>query len=277
MFKKAKLRVIDGVAGVFTRVGMFQHSAWNVLSDLGVALLSPEELERYTLASYGAKSLYSTDRSFQEQGLFEWEERLIAESFPARPARILVAACGGGREVLPLLERGYEIVAFDPVEGFVRALARRAGSLQAHLEAGCLGFSGLVSGGERGGFQVEGPFDAVVVGWGALAHILRPEDVVALLVRLRALAPVGPVLASFFVPVHGSTTHGARRTGLRRLLTRVTGRSFADDRLSFQALAGAMRYYDKADLHRLAKQAGYDVEHYEEVSGAARAVLRPCS
>src|SRR5690606_9978650 len=54
------------------------------------------------------------------RGLFGWELELLAPPFPAR-GRILIGGAGGGREAIALIERGYQVVAFDQAAELVRA------------------------------------------------------------------------------------------------------------------------------------------------------------
>jgi 2-polyprenyl-3-methyl-5-hydroxy-6-metoxy-1,4-benzoquinol methylase len=272
MFNRVKGAFVDTAALLLTRVGTLQNAGWNALSDLGIALLDLDDLERYTLASYGVRSAYTADAAFQEQGLFPWENRLVDEFFPRPPAHILVPACGGGREIVPLLRRGYSVTAFDPVEKFVRVAAERTAGFGDQARVLRLSFDDLLKGPVQ---PPGGPFDAVLVGWGALAHVLRPQDAQNLLRRLREASSGGPIVVSFFSPNRAAVAAGSRRARFRAVLSRLTGSDFSDPGLSFQPLAGAMRYYDRAQLEMMSRSAGLAVELYEEEGGAVRALLMP--
>ncbi|HKO49583.1 MAG TPA: hypothetical protein VJV79_17760, partial [Polyangiaceae bacterium] len=72
---------------------------------------------------YGRAAKYARGSDHNESGLFAFERDVIEQAFPAPPAAILVCACGGGRELFSLVERGYRIAAaYDPVPGFIEAL-----------------------------------------------------------------------------------------------------------------------------------------------------------
>ena len=159
-----------------------------------------------------------------ERGLFDWERDWYDAALPPAPARVLVTAAGAGREVAALLARGYVVDAFEPVPRLASACAAlpRFGTVVVadhddFVRAAC---------GDGGGPAAPlgaRAYDAVVVGWGSLAHLLTARDRVALLRACRAVSPRGPILASFFTaraePPPGLRGRAARAAGggLRRL------------------------------------------------------------
>jgi hypothetical protein len=131
-----------------------------------------------------------SDEHWNTSGLREWEAAAVEHAFPAG-ARVVVTGAGGGREVLALLERGYDAIGYEPHPGLVAAgedlLARH-------------GHPGRMSSMGRNAFPRTEPFDALLAGWGS--YMLTPGRAhrTAFLRGARERMPQGaPALLSFFV------------------------------------------------------------------------------
>jgi hypothetical protein len=155
--------------------------------------------------------------------LFSWEEEAIAKYFPRPPARLLVGAAGGGREVLALAAMGYEVVAFEPSAPLAALMADRLpkGLNVMVYRAGYEDMPNLFPPrpGMRGGnLETWSGFEAAILGFGSYSH-LRTEGA-----RIRTLSSFaryvrGPILVSF----HQSDTsklppNGGQTERLGRLL-----------------------------------------------------------
>jgi hypothetical protein len=163
-------------------------------------------LAAYSDRMYAATSTYRADSPNFREGLFHWEDDMIARVFPAPPGRVLVGGAGGGREAFALAARGFEVVAFDPSDGLARSMAERAKALPAvtplvgryeelpHLRH--------VDTHAPADVRRLGPFKVTVFGWTSFSHIRRRSERVA---ALRAAAAVtdGPVVISFFLRTDG--------------------------------------------------------------------------
>lgn len=159
--------------------------------------LTPETARALTSLAYASKGHYA--QSWHgELGLFDFEEAAIGSHFPPAPARVLVPGCGAGRELVALAARGYVVAGSDPDTGMLDAARARLGP-DVQLETGWL--QDLVDDAEL----LEGPWDAIIVGWGAVGHLLEDGERRAVLSALRARTD-GPVLISWRV---------APRQGLR--------------------------------------------------------------
>jgi hypothetical protein len=129
-----------------------------------------------------------TDEEMVRSGLFDWEQRTIEEHFPPGAA-VAVVGAGAGREVLALLEAGYDARGYEPHPG----LARRGAELLENA-----GHPGRLHGSQRDTFPGGGPLDAAVVGWGAYGLIGGRATRVDLLRGARArLSPGDPLLVSY--------------------------------------------------------------------------------
>lgn len=178
-----------------------------------------------------------------DAGLFEWEREWLDEALPPAPARVLVSGAGRGREVVALQRRGYEVDALEPssAHGELTRVCRGRSWRLAHQD--------LAAG--RG---PDGPYDAVLLGWGSFSYVLEPEAREALVARLDALCPAGPLLASFARRVESRSAalaHGAEVGG--KLLRARRG---LDPGVSFLPHAGFLIGLDEAEIGELGRRVG---------------------
>lgn len=172
------------------RPSRLQIGARALRAGVCLGLASPELLAAVDEEAYARRryAYHDTDEH-NLRGLFPWEERAL-QAFP-ETGRVLVTAVGGGREVLALRRRGYEVVGCECNE----RLRARANALLERLAPGepvrpvardrCLVDAGL--------------FDAAVVGWGSYTAIRGTSRRRAFLSELGAcLRPGAPALISFF-------------------------------------------------------------------------------
>jgi hypothetical protein len=157
------------------------------------AALSIEEKSDVSVRLYDASPVH------RGTAMQPWEQAWLARRLPPAPSRILVGACGAGRELLPLTPAGYTVDAFEPAPslaatarertiGAARVLAFRYEELSAAVLDGAPNAAAELAR-ER--------YDAVLLGWGSLAHVLDERERMRLMQALARLCPQGPWLASF--------------------------------------------------------------------------------
>jgi SAM-dependent methyltransferase len=137
------------------------------------------------------------DAEYNAAGLFDWESCAIDEHFPAG-GKLVVTGAGGGREVLALLDRGYEAVGYEPNERFVEAGSAFLASR---------GYPGCLQPIERDAFpSCDDNLDAIVVGWGSYTLIPGRNRRVAFLQDARRQLKEGaPLLVSYIeLPARGA-------------------------------------------------------------------------
>jgi hypothetical protein len=159
----------------------------------------------------GEQSKY-TDEKHIRSGLADWEQAVITEAFPPG-ARVVVTAAGAGREILGLLEQGFDPVGYEPHEDLVKA--GRAVLVADALPADRL----RVSARDRFPDHTE-HCDAVIIGWGSFSLVPGRHRRNELLRAARALLePGAPMLVSFFPRGNNPYFPVAYRTAttLRRL------------------------------------------------------------
>lgn len=139
------------------------------------------------------------DEQYNLGGLQAWEAAAIDAHFPPG-TRVLVTGAGGGREVIALLERGFDAVGYEPNADLAAA---GAALLRKH------GHGERLSACERDAFPAAASScDALVVGWGSYMLIPGRARRVAFLRAGRQVMPEGaPLLCSFFVRRPGNRYH----------------------------------------------------------------------
>lgn len=233
-----------------------------VLDGVASTALSPQDRQALTV------DVYDRQLRFRRAGPFAWEPPWWEADLPSAPARILVGGCGTGREVRALLDRGYRVWAFDPSPVAVAA-CRRANPDAEHVE--CFDYATLSRRPDAGTSAVHPsdlPFDAALLGWGSLSHLLAPSEHVRLFEALARLCPGGPILASFFLLDSSWPRDGrARRLGLR------LGRWLAEARetvgpearkMRLLAHAGFVYAFEQAELEHLAEACGRELRMYRD-------------
>lgn len=240
---------VHGVAALSRAQVALTKATSNVVVAVGAVAchsLKERELDRLAVLIYDTGSLHRSDR------IDPWEHRWWAGALPKRPGRVLVAACGAGRELLWLLERGWEVEGFDPAPSLVASARARVGG-RARVE--CLDFAAFVSESHR-----RERLDAILIGSTALSHCLSDASRRALVRACAALCPRGPILMSW---QDGHTARGNR--GRAHGLSARVGRALGALRglggewrecLSHLPHAGPTAFLEPAELHSLAKAAG---------------------
>ena len=182
---------------------------------LWLGLFDPEHVAAANAAAYGRWDRYH-DEQYNRSGLANWEAEAVDRHFPGGSS-VLVPSAGAGREVIGLADRGYRPAGFDPAPNLVdlggrfladdypetRLLLSPPGRLPAHLD---------------------GPFDAILFGWGGYIHVCGRENRVVLLSALRGTVESGaPMVLSFFLRSASDRTFVvARRIAV--LLRMIRGR-----------------------------------------------------
>lgn len=151
------------------------------------------------------------DEEHIRSGLHGWERAALRDAFPAG-GRIIVTGAGAGREVLGLIQEGFDPRGYEPNSHLVAAGAR----LLAHC-----GHPDRLQTCSRDAFPAQaGRADGIVVGWGSYMLIPGRERRIAFLAGARERLETGaPLLLSFFVRPPGrylSVVH-AVATGVCRL------------------------------------------------------------
>lgn len=233
-----------------------------VRSGLCLGLASPETLVALDEEAYASRryAYHDTD-AHNLRGLFDWEERAL-DAFPAR-GRLLVTAAGGGREVIALARRGYDVLGCE-CNDRLRARAHRL------LEQ--LGLDAEIVAVPRDRcFIATQPFDAAIVGWGSWTFLRGSAARRRFLEELAAsLKPGAPVLLSFF-----ARDEDRRRFRLVCALGNSLGRLTGAVPVELGDVVDPtwQHYVSRAELERELEAVGYRLERWSR-EGYAHALVR---
>jgi hypothetical protein len=226
-------------------------------STLVLATASDAFLDTYNALAYSRTAAYVPGETEFRRGLFEWEREAIDRYFPAPPAKVLVGGAGGGREPFALVDRGYEVVAFDPAAHLVTAM--RGAAPEAGLHAYDGAYSDLPRLRDASGAVIDlgagAPFDAAILGWSSFSHLRTDAERVGALRAVGALTS-GPVLVSYF----GDPSRGDEpEAGGRGLKGWVRRRAMRRGRAMFSVQIGYYRVLRHSEVIERARQAGLTV------------------
>ncbi len=234
-----------------------------------------DERTAVTTSLYSREASYLPGRGHVERGFFPAEEYAF-RSRPIPPgSRILLGAAGTGRELVTLVERGYDVVAFDPCATFADA----ARSILPNATFVDASYADVVSAAAGRGplvFLDKGPpVDAIMFGWGSLSHVMPHAERVALFRAFRKLAPKAPIFASFlYLPEVTNFTRGRARNALQRVFSALGAPNTSERGDHFSPYIGFFSALGREEIDKLADESGYDVVHFDAGSDAY-AVFEP--
>jgi hypothetical protein len=153
-----------------------------------LGLLTRGQLHSIGERRYSRDQRYRTDE-YNKAGLWDWEQSAFDAHF-VDCTRVLLAAAGGGREVIALRRRGIEVEAFESDPDLVRYANRLLEREGMAPDIQRVPWDDSPDGAEE--------CDGAIVGWGAYMHIRGRERRILFLRGLRTRLVTGsPILISF--------------------------------------------------------------------------------
>jgi hypothetical protein len=203
-------RLVHGTVWIDRGFQLFDRARSRAIANVG----SSRFFDAYNAVAYAAQPRYNIDAAGFRRDLFSWEADVFDRLFPPPPARVLVGAAGGGREVLALVERGYRVTAFEPVESLAKKMAERVSGQDVRILVGS--YEQLPSLRQLDGtlvdLQREPPFDCTVMGWTSYSHLHGEERRCEVLRQLAGMT-TGPVLFSYLPIADAAAGTPLRRPG----------------------------------------------------------------
>ncbi len=136
---------------------------------------------------YSAPEIYDVAFGWDTRLELDFLESCWAAHVDGPVRRVLEPACGTGRVLQGLAERGFDVVGYDRSREMVAYASRRLGP-----------FGGRIYRGEMAAFRPPGRFDAALNLVNSIGYLLEDADVVAHLTRVaEALRPGGVYVAQF--------------------------------------------------------------------------------
>jgi hypothetical protein len=221
-----------------------------VHSGLWLGIIDETTCEELDRLYYDDETMYR-DPKYNTSGLFPWEASIAERVFVER-GPILVAAAGGGREVIGLSRLGHRVDGFE----YNQQLAESANRLLRSL-----GLDARIINAQRdrvppGLAQYQG----AIVGWGAFSLMQSRAVRAGFLQELRALLPQeAPVLLSFF---HRKDSSLGFRViaALANLLRTVTRRRHVE--LGDALAPNCVHFFTRGEIEQELGAAGFDLIDY---------------
>jgi hypothetical protein len=215
-----------------------------------LGLLRRDTLLQIDQIYYRSKQQYTSDE-YNRQGLWQWEQEMIARYFNGRHHLLLIGA-GGGREVLALSRRGHLVRAVECNPELVTA-ANRLLSREAVLS--------MVECASPDSAPVDAmTYDGVIVGWGAYMLIQGRARRIALLRSLRGRIGDGsPLLISFF-----ARPAAAARLRLTAAIANLLRRTLRREPVEVGDTLEPeyVHYFTQQEVAAEMREAGFSLRHY---------------
>jgi len=272
---------------LFRRVHILSMRALRGVQQFGTAFfgeaMTVEEQGQLTVRLYNTYSYYRS----ATLKLTQWEGSWFRRRMPAAPSRILIGACGSGREALVLADSGFFVDAFEPARELANVSRHLLGD-RAVVQA--FRYEDLSSAVLEGSPCVDPhftsrPYDAVLLGFGSLTHLLDPVERERLFRALNVVCPSGPILASFWCADSsdagtadearlGRGYRYGRSLGLAVASLRAIRRSDST-RLHFARHSGLGYSFTRAEIEALASLVGREVAWEDDNTRAPHVTFFP--
>jgi len=143
------------VTRISTAIEIFDHGFW-------LGMLNDDDLDIFTEAHYNTAQTFR-DKEYNESGFFYWEKQIVKNYFNNYKS-VLIAACGGGREVIAYAKVGYQARGFDSNKRLVEYSQELIKKNKLNID---------IAHSPAGNFPDDNQtYDAVIIGWGAYTHIV---------------------------------------------------------------------------------------------------------
>ena len=258
-----RLHILQALVAASASIDRAYRLFSSLRSEFLVAAVPEKDWLEFNISSINRNGSYLS--SIHNDRIFDWEKRAIERYFPPPPARILVGAAGGGREIKYLADMGYFVAGFEPSPKLV-SHAKNQVLPEQLLGLEIAAYEDFTNGMPN--IEALAPFDAVILGWGSIHHLGLPQARQAVLGKLRALCPAGPVLLSWLK----AGPPGARKLMLKSLLTKI-GLTHGRANKAFWMNEGFIHFLSRDDIAAMARSAGYGVAFAEDCLSYPHAVL----
>jgi hypothetical protein len=241
----------------------------------------PPQREAINQIIWGRRTGYLPGGFTFGTGLSDWERRAITEPPFPKSGRILLGGAGGGRELIPLCRRGFDVVAFEPselCEGARQAISSFPNSAVIRASYRDLVTAAQEHTGPLASHVLGTSFDAVLFGWQSFDYVFTESDRRDLLCATRTIAPKAPLLLSFWM-VQGAENGklDRLRPRIRQICQMLGAPSARSPGEVFWPWAGFMRHLvSQSELEAAANGSGYRILYFRpSLASYPHAMLMP--
>jgi hypothetical protein len=245
------------------------------------AWFGPEGREAVNRIIWEGRPSYLPGGFIFEGGLLEWEKRAIREPPFPQAGRILLGGAGGGRELVSLCRRGFDVVAFEPSEELYEG-ARQAVSPFPNSVVVQASYRDLVAAaqehtGPLASHVLNTSFDAVLFGWASFNYVFTESDRRELLCATRTIAPKAPLLLSLGMlrDAENGKLDGLR-PGIRRICKLLAAPSVRSTGDVFLSYTGFIHLASRDEIEAAAGGSGYRILYFRApAESSPHALLLP--
>lgn len=227
------------------------------------AWFGPQRREAINRIIWGRANSYLPGGNTFERGLFEWERLAIAKPPFPQAGRILLGGAGGGRELVQLCRRGFDVVAFEPsglCDGARQAVSSFPNSVVVQASYRDLVTAAQEHTGPLASHVLNASFDAVLFGWQSFDYVLTELDRHELLCATRTLAPKAPLLlSSWMVRDAENGRLDCLRPPIRRICELLGAPSARRPGDVFWPCGGFLHLMSQGELEAAADGSGYRI------------------
>ncbi len=226
---------------------------------VAAGLLRFDALERHMAANWRHFGLSQSGGDVAE-GLFSWEQRFYAR-FMTPGERVLVVGCGGGRDLVPLLEQGYRAEGLEPVAACAELARARltARGLTAEIHVADVATAAL-----------PGLYDVMIFSWFCYSYLpLRARRLAVLRKARTHLGAGGRILISYVLAAAAARRLPWRLARLAAQLSRSDWRPEYGDVFVPRADTSCIHYehrFRPEEIEAEARDAGLVVAWHEHDS-----------
>lgn len=241
--------LIEGILDLGRRINRASSA---IYQGAWLGSLDAEQITDITLIYYTEKAVHWNADQWASTGLKPWEAGVVENRFKDCRS-VLVGSAGGGREVLALAERGFDVFAFECSPSMVETA--RARMLTGNATAK------IVQAAPDEVPQL-GTFDGAIVGWGGYMHIVGSQKRITFLRGFRSQVRDGsPLLVSFLTRQDESrmlSTIAKVGSAIRRL------RGKPPVELGDELTKRYAHLFTRAEIERELAQAGFRLDDFSD-------------
>jgi len=227
-------------------------------------LLTEKHWLPVTMQAYGRiPEFLSKEHNSQ---IFDWESKVFEDYFNKKPGKVLVGACGAGREMKLLADKGYSIAGFDPCLEYI-AGAKEILTQKQILALEVKDYESFLTDGES--IEKHSPYDLGILGWGSIVHIAENKQRLAIMRKFRELVPFGYMLISWI----SQPQMQEQRKKIHKLFSPLASVR-RKSKNHYDTHLGMIHLFNEAEIKNLVRESGFEIVKLENTLTRNYALLK---